>query len=265
MTRAAILELPSAIAHRGGNEVHPENTPEAFNDALVLGYQRLETDVHVTDQGDILALHGLTIDGKEADEGVDYIHVDGKVISIMGLTKADRKAMHEDGIHIPTLNELFDLSDDAYWNIDAKTPNAVNPLLDLLRARKLFDRVCLGSFSQESTEQMRRGTPPGTQTALTLNELLELYTASFSDDAMVSIPEHTRAQVPTLYMGIAVTTPTFIAAAERHNIPVEAWTINDPNEMTELIDMGIRGIFTDELRVLKSVLTHRGLWQVKQA
>ena len=58
--------LPLAVAHRGGNEVAHENTLEAFQDAIDVGYRRIETDVHFTRHGDLLAVHGQTIDGSEA-------------------------------------------------------------------------------------------------------------------------------------------------------------------------------------------------------
>jgi len=69
--------LPLAVAHRGGNEVAHENTLEAFQDAIDLGYRRIETDVHSTRHGELLAVHGQTIDGSEAiQKGVDaYVHL----------------------------------------------------------------------------------------------------------------------------------------------------------------------------------------------
>lgn len=251
-----LSEMPFAIAHRGGNERYPENTLEAFTDALAVGYMRLETDVHVGSDGDVLAVHGLTIDGKESDQGGDYVHVNGAVISISGLTRANRKAMKTDGINIPTLNEVLDLG-DAYWNIDAKTPAAVAPLLKIIEARNLFSVVCLGSFDPSSIQELRRNSPVGTQTALVESELIELYMASLVPGGIANLPENTRAQVPTTFQGIPVTTPEFINTAHRHKIPVEAWTINEAAEMNALIDLGIDGIFTDKLRILDSVLATR--------
>ena len=55
--------LPLEVAHRGGNEIAHENKLEAFQYAIDLGYRRIETDVHSTRHGELLAVHGQTIDG----------------------------------------------------------------------------------------------------------------------------------------------------------------------------------------------------------
>jgi len=45
------------------------------------------------------------------------------------------------------------------------------------------------------------------------------------------------------------------------NIKVIAWTINDANEITRLIDLGIDGIMTDKISALKEILIKKNLWQ----
>ena len=52
----------------------------------------------------------------------------------------------------------------------------------------------------------------------------------------------------------------FVAAAERYNLQVHVWTIDDEAEMNRLLDMGVHGLMTDRPRVLKDVLLARGKW-----
>ena len=245
-------QLPIAIAHRGGNEIYPENTIEAFKDAVAMGYQRLETDVHFTQSGELLAIHGQTYEG--GDEGPDnnnYVHIANKPVLISTIKPEDRPAMAEDGFYIPTLDEVLDINNEVHWNIDAKKQEAVEPLLTVLRKQSAFPRVTLASFNEESIGRLRAGSPDGTSTALVQDELMQIYFASLDPETKVDLPSNTRAQVPTHFGDIEIITPEIMATAKRLNIPVDVWTINDMNEMLRLMDAGVDGIFTDKLRTLQ--------------
>jgi len=253
--------LPLAVAHRGGNEVAHENTLEAFQDAIDLGYRRIETDVHYTRHGELLAVHGQTIDGSEAiKKGVDaYVHLGERAIRIAELTRADRQAIAHDGFYIPTLEEALSLNREVYWNIDAKRQEAVAPLLAVLRRLAAFPRVTLASFNEWSIRELRARAAKGTQTSLVESEIRKLYMTSFLPWDPVTFPRHTRAQVPSTYGKRKLVTRAFVRTAHRHGIPVDVWTINNQQEMEHLLDSGIDGIMTDALRTLKSVLEARGM------
>lgn len=253
--------LPLAVAHRGGNEIAHENTLEAFQDAIDVGYRRIETDVHFTRHGELLAIHGQTIDGSEAIEtGVEaYVHLGERAIRIADLTRADRQAIAHDGLSIPTLEEALSLDREVYWNIDAKRPEAVAPLLAVLRRLDAFARVTLASFDEWSIRQLRAWAPKGTQTSLVEREIRKLYLTRFLPWDPVHFPKQTRAQVPSTYGKRRIVTRAFVRTAHRHGIPVDVWTINDQQEMEHLLDMGVDGMMTDALRTLKTVLEARGL------
>ncbi len=253
--------LPLAVAHRGGNEVARENTLEAFQDAIELGYRRIETDVHYTRHGELLAVHGQTIDRSEAlTKGVDaYVHLDKQAIRIADLTRADRLALAHDGLYIPTLEEALSLNHEVYWNIYAKQPEAVEPLLAVMRRLAAFHRVTLASFHKESIHKLRARAATGTQTSLVAGEVRKLYLTSFLPWDPMHFPRHARAQVPSTYGNSTLVTRAFVRTAHRHGIPVDVWTINNQPAMEHLLDSGVDGIMTDALRTLKSVLEARGL------
>jgi glycerophosphoryl diester phosphodiesterase len=253
--------LPLAVAHRGGNEIAHENTLEAFQDAIDVGYRRIETDVHFTRHGELLAIHGQTIDGSEAIEtGVEaYVHLGERAIRIADLTRADRQAIAHDGLSIPTLEEALSLDREVYWNIDAKRPEAVAPLLAVLRRLDAFARVTLASFDEWSIRELRAWAPKGTQTSLVEREIRKLYLTRFLPWDPVHFPKQTRAQVPSTYGKRKIVTRAFVRTAHRHGIPVDVWTINNQQEMEHLLDMGVDGMMTDALRTLKTVLEARGL------
>jgi glycerophosphoryl diester phosphodiesterase len=63
----AFFDVPfTAFAHRGGATYEPnlyrENSMHAFKQAVALGYRYLETDVHATRDGVLLAFHDALLD-----------------------------------------------------------------------------------------------------------------------------------------------------------------------------------------------------------
>ena len=69
------------------------------------------------------------------------------------------------------------------------------------------------------------------------------------------------AQVPTKEGPITVVDERFVRKAHALGIKVHVWTIDDPNEMRRLLDLGVDGIMTDRPLVLRTVFEERGLWR----
>ena len=59
---ASLLDHVSAIAHRGGSKLRPENTMAAFDHAVTLGVDALECDVHLSRDGEVVVIHDPTLD-----------------------------------------------------------------------------------------------------------------------------------------------------------------------------------------------------------
>ena len=141
---------PIGLAHRGG-ALHPdnlgiENTLAAFATAVRLGFRYLETDVHATSDGTVVAFH---------DEDLD--RVTDRTGAIADLPWREVAAARVGGSHpVPTLDELLDGFPTARINIDIKAPGAVAPLWETIRAHAAYDRVCVGSFSGRTLHDFRR-------------------------------------------------------------------------------------------------------------
>ncbi len=245
----AFLEHPGplAFAHRGGASDAPENTMPAFEHAVGLGYRYLETDVHVTTDGILLAFH---------DDVLDRVTDRSGVVNELPWSEV-RQARVDGREPIPLLEELLGAWPDVRVNIDPKHDAAVPALVDVIVRTGAVDRVCIGSFSDERLEWVRVALP-GVCTSLGPLETIQLGLAAQGDE-VGELPAPC-AQVPTSVGDIEIVTPEFVAAAHDRGLQVHVWTIDDAEEMVRLLDLGVDGIMTDRPGVLKDVLLRRGQW-----
>ncbi|MCY4258638.1 MAG: glycerophosphodiester phosphodiesterase [Rhodobacteraceae bacterium] len=240
---------PLPIAHRGHSTLYPENTMEAFESAYNLGYRYLETDVHVTRDGKLVAFHDDDLDRMTDGAGriTEQDWNDLRRLKVAGMAR------------IPLFTDLLDRWPNARFIVDPKEDNAVEPLHRVLAEQNIWDRVCVGSFSVKRILWLREQAGPRLCTSMTRNEVIRLRFAS------LGLPTgHFAAQciqVPLRHRGIRVLTPGFIRAARQRNLPIQIWTINDRPTMEWLIEIGIDAIMTDDAALLKSLLQKGGLWQ----
>ncbi|KAA1415908.1 glycerophosphodiester phosphodiesterase [Nocardioides humilatus] len=245
-----------AFAHRGG-AYHPEiegleNTLAAFQHAAALGYRYLETDVHVTKDGALLAFHDDVLD-----------RVTDKVGAIRDLDLAEiREARIGGRERVPTFIDLLDNFPDALFNIDIKSDGAAAALAALVRERDLWDRILVGSFSRARIREFRRLTDGRVPTAA---HPLEIVAFRFLPSARLADRLAGRGfvalQVPHRRGRLLLVSPGFVRRAHAAGKQVHVWTVDDPDEMRALLDRGIDGLFTDRTDVLKDVLVDRGLWE----
>lgn len=239
-----------AFAHRGGlwPEVG-ENSLAAFQRAVTTGYRYLETDVHVTADGALVAFHDESLERVTDGHGLIAEH-----------TAAELGGVRIDGTDpIPLLADLLDAFPDALFNIDIKAPGATVPLAALLAERGAGQRVCVSSFAGERIGAFRR-LAPEVATGLSKFAVALLWLGL---PLVVRFVRGQAAQVPERFLGerLRLVTRRFVRTAHRHGIRVHVWTINDAPVMDALLDLGVDGIVTDQPDVLRAVLEQRGLWE----
>ncbi|MGI9085418.1 MAG: glycerophosphodiester phosphodiesterase [Aeromicrobium sp.] len=246
---------PLAFAHRGGALLPAndgiENTLVAFRNAVDLGYRYLETDVHCSRDGVVYAFHD-----------VELTRMAGAVSAFRDLDADAIDAIRVGGREpIPRLAELLEAFPDARFNIDVKADDAADPTLDVLRDAGALDRVCLASFSEARLLRLRAAVPT-VPTCLSSGEIARLrfaprrHTQSrgvHRGGACVQVP-HSRGR-------ITVVTPGFVRRAHTLDLPVHVWTVDDPAEMRYLLDIGVDGLMSDRVDVLRDVLLERGQWR----
>lgn len=235
---------PIPFAHRGGASEAPENTMPAFQHAVDLGYTYLETDVHATSDGVLVAFH---------DD--DLLRTTGRPGKISELAWSEVSTALVDGREpIPRLEELAEAFPDARLNIDCKSDGAIPALSSAIRRCDLLDRVCVGAFSTTRLRRLRR-------------ELGERLLTSMGPSEVAALKLRGRprgpsrvAQVPVRQRRVVVADARFVRRAHAAGVVVHVWTIDDVAEMERLLDLGVDGIMTDRPAALRGVLEARGAW-----
>jgi glycerophosphoryl diester phosphodiesterase len=248
----AFLDAPAplAFAHRGGAAEGDENTVAAFERAARLGYRYVETDVHSTTDGVAVVFHDRTLD-----------RVAGRPGRIGALSWADVRTVRVGGAAVvPRLDEVLDAWPEIRFNIDVKADAGPEPTVDAVRRAGATARVLLASFSDARLARIRALAGAEVATSLGLRSVARLRAASLTGVRLRLPRSVAAAQVPVRHGPLRVVDRRFLAAAHRLGVQVHVWTIDDPGEMNRLLDLGVDGIMTDRIDVLKSVFESRGIW-----
>jgi glycerophosphoryl diester phosphodiesterase len=243
---------PIAFAHRGGASHYPENTWRAFEHAVGLGYGYLETDVHATADQVLVAFHDKTLD-RVTDASGRVCQLPYRAVAAARIGGTDP---------VPLLEDLLGAWPDVRFNIDVKDSPAVGPLASVLLRTAAWDRVCITSFSARRLAATRRAlqrpvcmaTSPVGVAALRGGLPAAAIASKF---AALSVR---CAQIP-----VSMATRRLVARAHAAGLQVHVWTVNDRQVMTDLLDLGVDGIMTDETELLREVLASRGQWHPRAA
>ncbi|MFH5824096.1 glycerophosphodiester phosphodiesterase [Georgenia sp. AZ-5] len=243
---------PIALAHRGGAREVPENSRAAVEHTVRLGLGYLETDVHATADGVVVLAHDDTADRTTDGSGRWDELSWGQVARL-------RDASGERPLR---LDELLGDHPRLRVNIDAKNDRVAEPLAAVIERAGAGSRVCLASFSDARLARLRARLP-GVATSLGRGDVVRLLRdAHLGRAPRVPGPAQGAVcvQVPPRFRGMPVVTRRFVSAAHRHGLAVHVWTVDEPGEMTRLLDLGVDGLVSDRPSVLRDVLAARGPW-----
>lgn len=243
--------LPIPFAHRGGTARGHQNSMNAFQYCVDLGYRYLETDVHLSADGVVVASHDGTLERAAGAPG-----------RIRDLTWEQLRAINIDGVAvIPRLDDILDAWPHVYLNIDAKAPGVVEPLAEIVVRRGVANRVCLTSFFDARIARLRALVGGLAVTGIGRRGVALLRAASYAGrpGALLQVPGQC-VQVPLTVRGRRLVDERFVDLVHSLGKQLHVWTIDDPDEMSRVITMNVDGIMTNRPRILKQVLTAHDLW-----
>ncbi|MGV4887742.1 glycerophosphodiester phosphodiesterase [Streptomyces viridosporus] len=240
---------PIAFAHRGGAADGLENTARQFRRAVEAGYRYIETDVHATRDGRLVAFHDATLD--RVTDGA------GRIADLLWREVAHARVAGEEPV--PLFEELLETFPEVRWNVDVKAEPALLPFLELVGRTDAWDRICLGSFSEARVVRAQRLAGPRLATSYGTRGVLNLRLRSWGLPVAVR-RSAVAAQVPEAQSGVRVVDHRFVRAAHARGLQVHVWTVNEPERMNRLLDLGVDGIMTDHIDTLREVMEDRGIW-----
>jgi glycerophosphoryl diester phosphodiesterase len=244
------------IAHGNGRALSPGNTLEAAVNALAVGSDILELDIHLTADKQLVVRHDPIIDTTTNGEGkiVDMTVAELQQYDV-GFHEIDYPDLQgPPGIVVPTLESLFRTMPNARFIIELKPEDveATGYLCDLIYKYNLDEQVVVGSF-HTSVLQTFRQQCAAIPTSLGQSEAMMLVLLSRIGLGHLYRSEGVSVQLPVSYGGFQIMTKALVESIHRLNMRVDVWTVNDRATMQALIDMGVDGIITDRPDILRGV------------
>jgi glycerophosphoryl diester phosphodiesterase len=264
-------------AHQGGAKEAPSSTMFAFHQARAHGADAFEMDVHATIDGHLVVTHDTTIDRTTPTSGridnlllselqqLDFAHfwapgydaidsLEAHQYPLRGLATTDPT------LRIALLSEVLETFPDVFLNFDIK--GGARPyedlLADCLREYERTTDVIVASFHDNALNRFR-ALAPNVHTSTALQESLDISSALFKGEPLDLHPSIVAMQIPYRFEGTdnALFDANFVTRAHQAGLAIHVWTIDEPDDMIEILDLGVDGIITDAPSVLEGVLSQR--------
>ncbi len=270
-------------SHRGGALEFPENTLYAYQRSVDIGADVLEMDVYETADGELVVIHDATVDRTTDGSGsvssftlaelraldaaywfvpdrgaVQDAEEDAYIFrGIASGAKSPPTGFEPGDFRIPTLAETLDRFPDSLINIELKpdpdsTGSYEGKVAELLIARQRDDDVIVASFI-DPPAALFKAQAPCVSTSFPTGQAAAYVLASQGPLPMPPLSIHHAFQVPP-ELGIPVVTQDFVDDAHAAGVAVHVWTINDCQQMADLLDLGVDAVMTDRPQLLEQLL-----------
>ncbi len=239
------------VAHRGASGHAPENTMAAFRIAVEMGARFIETDLHLTRDARVVAIHDSSLDRTTNGQGHVQLHSLKEIRALdAGSWFGARSGNSFAGERVPTLTEIvhfatehdvifyLEIKSDGTWGVE----HAVVAALQDLNASANIVILSFDPSTLDSVNRLDRTIMTGFLCEIPSNDLVE---------------RAVRAGARQLAPRGDLVTSALVDKAHHAGLQVVAWTVNEPEQMRRLITTGVDGIMTDFPDRLVAVLQEK--------
>jgi glycerophosphoryl diester phosphodiesterase len=229
-------------AHRGAAAIEPENTLRGFRYALGLGVQRIELDVHLSRDNQLVVMHDANVDRTTNGSG-----------AIAEMTVEQLKQLDAgQGERVPLLQEVIELFQE-HWQrgnesrlqIELKGPNTAAPTVEAIRQNNIADKVVLSSFDEAQLSAAMQLLPETTYVFLTAK--LE------PDPLEIAL----RIGASGVHLNHKLATREWVERVHAAGLHARVWNIDETERMKWAIDLGVDGIGSNHPQLLLDVIAGR--------
>lgn len=221
------------FAHRGANSFAPENSLQAFEEAIRINCDGIEMDLRYTSSGDIVIFH---------DRGL--YRMTGHDGNIQQLKLAEIRQHYLAGnpkYLIPTLEEALDLiGDKAIINLELKrefsrSNGFEEKVVRVLKEFKLIDNVIISSFNPFAVKKIAAIAPYLHLGFIYRNRSQKFMTIGTS--------------LKSLHINFKTLSKKYLMAMQAKGYKVFPWTVDRIGDMKHLVEMGVDGLITNRPEV----------------
>jgi glycerophosphoryl diester phosphodiesterase len=215
------------VGHRGAPAEEPENTLRSFRRALDLGVAAVELDVQLTRDGRLAVIHDETLDRTTNGHG-----------RVRDFTLAELQKLDAGrGEPIPVLEEVLELvRGRAHLLVELKQPEAAPALLEFFRKHQAFEAARVISFWHPAVKALKEAEP-------------RLHTGVL----LVGCPADPAglahaARADTLVLNYRYVDRALAEAAQRQEIGVIVWNIDEPESLQPYLSLNLEAVCTNRPR-----------------
>lgn len=240
-------QLRPVIGHRGNRAHAPENTIESLMQALSLGVDALEFDIHVSRDGVPVLMHDPTLERTTSGRGkvIDYDLTELRGVDAGANFTGDggRSFPYRGrGIQVPTLAEALEATGDIPLIVEIKSLESALPSLKVLREVAPRRPILIGSFLDDALLPFRQ---EGIPTSAGSNALTRLYFSAALGFKRRKLP-YDSICTPRFHNGIPVPVKGYARIMKSLGRTTHVWTVNSPQIAQKLWTIGVNGIISDD-------------------